>query len=316
LGSLARFALFAALAAAPLAGSEYLLSLLGFVAAYAIAGLGLVILAGHGGQISLGQAAFLGVGAYAAAILARHGVPLPAGLAAAMLGAGAAGWLASLPARRLSGLYLAMATLAFGFLLEEALTRWESLTGGARGLLVPALSLGGALSGSRAGYVLAVLLFAVAAFATARLLDSRLGRSFRAIRDDEQAAEAAGVDAWRSKRTAFVASAAVTGLAGALLAHQLGVVTPEQFGIHASIELLMLTFIGGAQRPAGALFGAAFLVFVPEAIVVLRGLLPEELARQPGLQPFVFGLAVVLFVLFAPRGIVGWLPRAWLREGR
>jgi branched-chain amino acid transport system permease protein len=294
----------AALAALPLAGSDYLLSLLGFVAAYAIAGLGLVVLAGHGGQVSLGQAAFLGVGAYASAILARHGVALPLGLAAAALAGSAAGWLASLPARRLSGLYLAMATLAFGFLVEEALTRWETLTGGARGVVVPS----DAYSGAAANYALAAVLLVLAAFATARMLDSRLGRSLRAVRDDEQAAEAAGVDAWRAKRTAFVVSAALTGLAGALLARQLGVVTPEQFGIHASIELLMLAFIGGVQRPAGALLGAAFVVFVPEAIGLLRAGLPEELARQPGLQPFAFGLAVVLFVLFAPRGIAGWLP--------
>jgi branched-chain amino acid transport system permease protein len=304
LSGLRRAVVIAALAALPLAGSDYLLTLLGFVAAYAIAGLGLVVLAGHGGQVSLGQAAFLGVGAYASAILARHGVALPLGLAAAVLAGCAAGWLASLPARRLSGLYLAMATLAFGFLVEEVLTRWETLTGGARGLVVPSDKF----SGAAANYALAAALLALAALATARMLDSRLGRSLRAVREDEQAAEAAGVDAWRAKRTAFVVSAALTGMAGALLARQLGVVTPEQFGIHASIELLMLAFVGGVQRPAGALLGAAFVVFVPEAIVLLRAGLPEELARQPGLQPFAFGLAVVLFVLFAPRGIAGWLP--------
>jgi branched-chain amino acid transport system permease protein len=244
------------------------------------------------------------VGAYASAILSRHGLPLPVGLAAAVLAGGAAGWLASLPARRLSGLYLAMSTLAFGFLVEEALTRWESLTGGARGMVMPP----DAVAGAAANYVLAVVLLALTAFAATRFLDSRLGRSLRAVRDDEQAAEAAGVDTWRSKRTAFVVSAALTGLAGALLARQLGVVTPEQFGVHASIELLMLAFVGGVHRPAGALLGAAFVVFMPEAIVLLRDLLPEEVARQPGLQPFAFGLALVLFVLFAPRGMAGWLP--------
>jgi branched-chain amino acid transport system permease protein len=111
--------------APPLLGSDYLLSQLSFVAAYAIAGLGLVVLSGHGGQISLGQAAFLGVGAYAEALLVQRGVPLPASLAAAAAAGGAAGWLASLPAKRLSGLYLAMATLAFGFLVEEVIPGWH-----------------------------------------------------------------------------------------------------------------------------------------------------------------------------------------------
>lgn len=299
-----------ALVAPPLLGSDYLLSQLGFVAAYAIAGLGLVVLSGHGGQISLGQAAFLGVGAYAEALLVQRGVPPPASLAAAMAAGAAAGWLASLPAKRLSGLYLAMATLAFGFLVEEGMTRWETVTGGARGLVVDPAAPGSlVLQAPWQRYLLAATLCAAALLATGRLLDSRFGRSLRAVRDDETAAAVCGVDAWRAKRSAFVFSAALTGLAGALLAHELGIVTPEQFGIGTSIELLMLAYIGGAERRSGAVLGAAFVVFVPSAIALLRDWLPAEVARQPGLQPFLFGLAVVLFVLYAPRGIAGLLRR-------
>jgi branched-chain amino acid transport system permease protein len=301
--------LLALAAAAPLVASEYLLTQLGFILLYAVAGLGLVLLAGHGGQVSLGQAAFLGVGAYAEARLAAAGWPLPLSLAAAMALAGAAGLLASLPAKRLGGLYLAMATLAFGFLVEEALTRWESLTGGARGLLLGPPALGGLrLDDPWQRYLAALCALTLAWILTGRLLASRFGRALRALREDEAAAAVLGIDLWRAKRDAFVIAAALTGLAGALLAHELRVVTPEQFGLGASLELLVLAFVGGVRRRSGALLGAAFVIALPTAISLLRPLLPDLIAQQPGLQPFAFGLALVLCVLFEPQGIAGWLP--------
>lgn len=294
----------------PLAAAEYLLTQLNFVLIYALAGLGLVLLAGQAGQLSLGHAAFLGIGAYAEALLSAAGWPLPLSLVAAAASGAATGMLASLPARRLGGLYMAMATLAFGFLIEEALTRWESLTGGARGLLLEAPRLWGAtLSQPWQRYLLALALLAAAWGVTGRLMASRFGRALRALRDDEAAAAVTGIDLWRAKRDAFAVAAALAALAGALLAHELRVVTPEQFGFGASVELLILIYVGGAALRSGALLGAAFVVALPSLISLLRPLLPAAIAQQPGLQPFAFGLALVLCVLFAPQGIAGWLPR-------
>ncbi|THF63004.1 branched-chain amino acid ABC transporter permease [Pseudothauera nasutitermitis] len=287
-------------------GPDYALGQLAFVATFAIAGLGVVLIVGQAGQISLGQGALMALGAYAQCLLVRLGVPAPLALPFAMaLGAGG-GWLASLPARRLGGLYFAMSTLAFALIIEELLVRADGLTGGAAGLAVPAFAVGPLAADSAAREALvSLLVLALAWLACRHWVDSALGRAWRAIRADEAAAQSCAIDPARAKTSAFVAGGALSGLAGGLYAHWIGFLTPEQFGLMLSFELLMLAFIGGARHLAGALWGALVIVAIPQLIALARDLLPDALASTAGLEALLFGGVLVAVVLWRPQGIAG-----------
>ena len=287
-------------------GADYALGKATLVATYAIAGLGVVIVVGQAGQIALGQAALVALGAYAQAVLVRHGVPaalaLLAGVAAGALG----GALASLPARRLGGLYFGMSTLAFALIVEEALVRAEALTHGSAGMTVAAFSiLGWRADSTLAQAAVSLVAFAIAVFACKRLLRSRHGRAWRAVRDDEVAAAACGIAPAAVKMQAFVVGGALSGLAGALYAHWIGFISPEQFGLVFSFELLMLAFIGGARRLAGAAWGALVIVVIPQAIAILRDQLPGDWARAAGLELVLFGAVIVAVVVLRPSGLAG-----------
>ncbi|MEW6512746.1 MAG: branched-chain amino acid ABC transporter permease [Pseudomonadota bacterium] len=286
-----------ALATAPAMLSPWALSQLTFVAIYVVAGAGLMLLAGHAGLLSLCHAAFIGVGAYAEAILHAHGWPLPLSLAGAALLAAATGILAAWPARKLSGIYLAIATLSFGFIVQEVLMRWESVTGGNIGLAVAPLD-------PQLLYGLAVAAGIGALWLLDRLLCGRLGRAFVALREDATAANVIGVAVPRVKMTAFALAAAFGGLAGALYAHQLRFVSPEQFDWVMSIELLMMLVIGGLGTRAGIVLGAAFLIALPQGIAMLRDTLGW--ATPPaGIELFAFGFVLVLVLRWAPAGLAG-----------
>lgn len=287
-------------------GDDYALGQFVFICTYAIAGLGVVLIVGQSGQISLGQGALLAIGAYVQTLLVLRGVPalvaLPAAVAAGALG----GWLASLPARRLGGLYFAMSTLAFALIVEEVLVRGDSLTRGAAGLLVPAFSVGGWSATSpvaQAGVSVVALLLAL--WCCRRWVRARQGRAWRAVREDEVAAAASGIDIGHAKAQAFVIGGGLSGLAGALYAHWIGFISPEQFGLLLSFELLMLAFIGGARYLAGALWGALVIVAIPQANALLREVLPAEFARSAGLEAIMFGAVIVAVILFRPQGIAG-----------
>ncbi len=292
---------FVALCAAPILLSPWALSQLTFVAIYVIAGSGLMLLAGYAGQLSLCHAAFIGVGAYVAALLQQHGWPLIATLPAAALLAAATGVLAAWPARRLAGIYLAIATLSFGFIVQEVFVRWESLTGGNTGLVVPAGDAGML-------YGLALVGAMGALWLLGRLLTGRFGRALLAMREDATAATVVGVATPRVKLVAFVLAAALGGLAGALYAHQLRFVSPEQFDWVMSIELLMMLVIGGLGTRAGIVLGAVFLIALPQAIALLRDQLTWE-APPAGIELFAFGFVLVLTLRFAPAGLAGALRR-------
>ncbi|MBS0512036.1 MAG: branched-chain amino acid ABC transporter permease [Proteobacteria bacterium] len=287
-------------------GADHALSQATLVATYALAGLGVVVVVGQAGQIALGQAALVGLGAYTEALLVSASVPSLLAIPVAAATAAAGGALASLPARRLGGLYFGMSTLAFALIVEEALVRWEPVTRGAAGLAVPALQLAGqAVDAPASQALVSVAALIGAMLLCARLFDSRLGRAWRAVREDEVAADACGIDPVRAKLLAFVVGGALSGVAGALYAHWIGFISPEQFGLMFSFELLMLAFIGGAQRLAGAAWGALVIVAIPQAISVLRDALPGELARSAGLETVVFGAVIVAVVLLRPRGLAG-----------
>ena len=301
--------LLALLVAAPWLLSEYALAQLTFVLIYAVVGLGLMLLSGFTGQFSLGHAAFLGVGAYTQAALTGAGVPFVVSLAAAALLAAAVGVVVGLPALRLKGIYLGIATLAFGFIVEEAFNRWESVTGGGAGkhLKSPEI-LGHALDDGNSFYALCLGIAVLATLGVLNILRSPTGRAFVAIRDSEISAQSMGIHLARYKTLSFAISAALAGVGGALYAHKLKFISPDQFGILQSVDLLLMVVIGGLGSVHGAFLGAIFLISMPQLIAVAKDYLPEAIGQAPGLQGAVYGLVLIAFVLFEPLGIYGrWL---------
>jgi branched-chain amino acid transport system permease protein len=301
--------LLAALLAAPFVLSKFYVGELTYLFIVCIASLGLMVVTGYTGQISLGHAAFLAIGGYAHALLLAAGVPFLVSLVLAGLIAGAAGAVVGLPAIRTSGLYLAMVTLAFAVIVEHVIGRWKSLTGGFSGVAVAEPSLFVVdLGGLRGFYYFVLVTLILVLLGLVNLMRSRTGRAFVAVRDSEAAAYGLGVNVAGYKLLGFVISAAVCGLAGALLAHHLKFLTPEAFNLMLSLELVLMVVIGGLGSLRGAILGAILIGLVPPAISALKPLLPTSLATQSGVEIFIFGLVLVCFVLFEPAGLYGrWL---------
>jgi len=305
--------LVALLLAAPFAVGEYGMSQLHFILIYSIVGLGLMLLVGFTGQISLGHAAFLAVGAYTEALLQAQGVPFFVSLPVAALLSGALGWVLGLPALRLKGIYLAIATLAFNIIVEEVTARWEGLTGGNSGLHLKPIELFGVNFGDDTSfYYLCLALTVLSILALMNLLRSPTGRAFVAIRDSEISASCMGVNLATYKTMSFALSAAFTGIAGALYAHKVSFISPEQFTLLQSIELITIVILGGVGFIHGAVLGAAFVIVLPQVISIAKDYLPSNIAGS-GLQAVVFGLVLILFIIFEPLGLYGrWLKvRTW-----
>ncbi|MFN9726707.1 branched-chain amino acid ABC transporter permease [Acidovorax sp.] len=305
-----------ALVAAPWVAPEYWLAQLTFVLIYAIVGLGLMLLAGFTGQFSLGHAAFLGVGAYTQAVLTGMGWPFMLSLACAAGLSAAVGVVVGLPALRVKGIYLGMATLSFGFIVEEVFARWESVTGGNSGKhLVPPQIFGYSFDSTASFYFLCLVITVVATLGILNLLRSPTGRAFVAIRDSEISAQSMGIHLAHYKTLSFSLSAALAGVGGALYAHKLQFISPDQFNILQSIDLLLMIVIGGLGSVHGAFLGAIFLISMPQLISLGKDFLPAAIGQAPGLQAVVYGAVLILFVLFEPMGLYGrWLKvRTWLQ---
>jgi branched-chain amino acid transport system permease protein len=303
------------LAIIPLFHNNYWLSQLTFVAIYAIAGFGLQILLGFAGQVSLGQAAFLASGAYACSYVERLGLGSVAGFAAAIIVSTGLGLLIALPALRMAGLYLGIATMSFGFIIEEVAARWSSVTGGNAGTVVAAIKVGGVSLGQPWQiYYLSWFMCLIVLLLSYNLLRTPTGRAMLAIRDSEIAARSSGVRVARTKGIAFGLSAAFAGLAGALYSHALGFISPEQFTISMSLDLLVMILVGGLGTLRGVLFGAVFLVVSPELMQTLLGLFTSGNTELPGLRPFLFGASLILVLLFQPDGVDAIVTQAgsWL----
>ena len=305
-----------ALLAAPLFVAEYWLAQLTFALIYAIVGLGLMLLAGFTGQFSLGHAAFLGVGAYTQAVLTGMGWPFMLSLACAAGLSAAVGVVVGLPALRVKGIYLGMATLSFGFIVEEVFARWESVTGGNAGKhLVPPEIWGFKFESTESSYFLCLVIAVVCTLAILNLLRSPTGRAFVAIRDSEISAQSMGIHLAHYKTLSFSLSAAFAGIGGALYAHKLQFISPDQFSILQSIDLLLMIVIGGLGSVHGAFLGAIFIISMPQVISLSKDWLPDAIGQAPGLQAVVYGVVLVAFVLFEPMGLYGrWLKmRTWLQ---
>jgi branched-chain amino acid transport system permease protein len=306
----ARLALFAvAVLVFPFVASSYWLSLANQIAIATTGALGLNILVGYTGQISLGQGAFMAVGAYSAGIFtARMGIPFWASIPLASLVTALVGLVFGLPSLRLKGLYLAIATLAAQQIVEWTVTHWTGLTGGTEALVLPAPTLfGQRMNTDFRFYWIAVAAAAGTALFVANLFRSRTGRAFVAIRDQDIAASALGIDVFRYKLYAFATSSFFVGLAGALVAHYRTIVTWERFTIETSILYLAMIIIGGLGTISGSFFGAAFMMLLPAMINTagraLQGTAPAIAAVLPSVQQGVFGVVIILFLVLEPQGL-------------
>jgi branched-chain amino acid transport system permease protein len=290
----------------PLILDEYTLSQLTFISIYSIATVGLMLLTGYTGQISLGHAAFFAIGSYASAILTTKGVPFIVAMPIAGVLAAMVGIVIGLPALRLTGLYLAIATMGFAFIVEEILIRWESLTRGNMGMYLEPPSIGPLIFESeRSYYYLALVLVILTIFAAKNILRSPTGRAMIAIRDSEVAAQTMGISLAKYKTMAFAISAFFTGIAGCLYAFKMIFVNPESYTILVSIEFLVMIIIGGLGSIHGAVFGTAFVILLPQIIIMTKDYMPQYMRDQTGLEPALYGIMIILFILFEPLGIYG-----------
>lgn len=304
------------LVALPWLASSFFLGEMSYVFILCIASLGLMMLTGYTGQVSLGHAAFVAIGAYAHAWMLSKGVPLLVSLPTAGLICAAAGLLVGVPAIRVSGLYLAMVTLAFSVIVEQVIGHWSSVTGGFTGLAVNDPVIAGlSLGGSRGFYFLCLVVLVLVFLGLLNILRSATGRAFVGVRDSEAAAYSLGIWVEGVKVSAFALSAGVAGLAGALLAHHTKYLTPDGFTLLLSLELVLMVVIGGLGSLRGAILGALLISLLPTVISRIKPLLPESIARQFGLETFIFGLVLACFILFEPMGLNGrWLKLRALME--
>ena len=271
----------------------------------AIVVIGLNLLIGYTGQISLGHAGFLGIGAYATGILTtQFGWPPLAALLAGALAAGALAFAIARPVLKLKGHYLAMATLGLGIIISIVITNESKYTGGPDGISVPALALVGfELSGEKAWYALVAALLVVVTWLALNLIDSPSGRALQAIHGSEVAAQVAGVQTTKVKVRIFVVSAVVASLVGSLSAHYVAFVTPGLSGFFHSIELVTMVVVGGMASVFGSIVGAVILT-----------MLPQLLSTFEGWETVVFGAILMATMIFLPKGIVPTLA-AKFRKG-
>jgi len=268
---------------------------------WTIVGLGLNLLIGFGGQVSLGHSAFFAIGAYTVAVAGESGLPHPFTLVAAGVLPFVVGYLIGLPALRLKGLQLGLVTLAMAMATPAVIRALEPWTHGSRGIAIegdpPAWV---PLAHDQWVYYLALIAAALAYLVTRRLARGRLGRSFVAVREAELVAETLGVDVWQTKTRLFAASAVYAGVAGGLYAMLLEFIGPENFGLTLSISFVTLIVVGGLATVPGAVLGALFVQYVPTFTSSI----------SPAATGAVYGAVLIVFAFFLPYGLVGLLRAA------
>lgn len=297
-----RVAALLVLLAAPLAVGNYGYYILAIIVIYAMVALSLNILIGMGGQISIGHAGFWALGAYASALsVIKLGLPFLAGVAVGGLVAALFGALVALPALRVQGHYLAIATLGFALFVQQILFEWESLTGGRQGLFVPRPSLFGAQLDSDFGYYYLLLgIFLLLVWIAGNFAKSHTGRSLAALRMSSIAAECCGIARPKHIIIAFAMSAFFTGISGALFGHLLGHLSTETFSLAVSLSFLSMAVIGGLHSRGGALLGGAYLA-----------LAPEFLREFKDAQMVIYGVMLILCVQYLPGGLISLVDLTW-----
>ena len=299
--------------ALPFIISESMLTTINTMAIWVIAAYGLNLLTGYGGEISIGHAAFMGIGAYTSAILANdYGLPFWFALPCAALFTGACGLVFALPSTRLKGFYLAIVTLAAQVIIEWVLSNWKSVTGGYGGLEVPYPSIGGwEFDTEKSWYYLTVVMAFIMGMVAKNMARSNVGRAFVAIRDNDLAAEVMGINLFKYKSIAFFTGCGFAGAAGSLWAHYASHISPEFFNLHESIWFLGIIIVGGMGKAMGPVFGVMF-IFILKRIITYAVPIISEYFPAIGVQALssfglmTFGLVVAFFLIFEPRGIAHW----------
>lgn len=290
------------LVVAPFALGNYGYYILAIMMIYAMVALSLNVLIGMGGQISIGHAGFWALGAYASALtVIELGWPFLVGVAVGGIVSASFGALVALPALRVQGHYLAIATLGFALFIQQVLFEWEWLTGGRQGLFVPRPSLLGVeLVSDFSYYYLLLAIFLLLAWVTGNFAKSHTGRSLMALRMSSVAAECCGIPRPKHIIIAFATSAFFTGVSGALYGHLLGHLSTETFSLAVSLSFLTMAVIGGLHSRAGALLGGAYLALAPE---ILR--------EFKDAQMVIYGITLILCVQFLPGGLISLVDMAW-----
>ena len=270
------------------------------VALNAVVVIGLNLLMGYTGQISLGHAGFFGLGAYASAVLTTHyNWPPVAALAAGAAATGLLAFVLARPVLKLKGHTLAMATLGLGIIISIAINNEGRWTGGPDGISVPGFAVFGfEITGEKSWYAVAAALLLLVTWFALNLIDSPVGRALQAIHGSEVASRVVGIDTTRFKVRVFVLSAVVASIAGSISAHYIGFITPNMAGFFHSIELVTMVVVGGMASVFGSILGAALLT-----------LLPQLLSAFEGWEVVVFGAILMLTMIFLPRGLVPSLAR-------
>ena len=298
---------------APLYWGNYWLGVANLICITIIAATGLNILTGCCGQLSIGHAGFIAVGAYTAAVLTnRLELPFLVGLICAGLAAGLIGMIFGIPSLRVKGFYLAISTIAAQFIIIWVINHWTSVTGGFDGISVPPASIGGITFVTQASQFYMILVITVlVVFLAKNLARTRVGRAFVAIRDNDLAAEVMGINLFRYKLVAFFVGCFLAGIAGSLLAHWIGFMNAENFTLMDSILYIGIIIIGGLGTTLGPILGAIFIRMLQQGITFIAPVLESTFALPAGfttgIGPMVFGLAIILFLILEPRG----LARRW-----
>jgi len=296
---------------APLYWGDYWLGVANLIGITIIAATGLNILTGYCGQLSIGHAGFIAVGAYTSAVLTeRLGAPFLVGLICAGIIAGLVGMLFGIPSLRVKGFYLAISTIAAQFIIIWVINHWSSVTGGFVGIRVPYPSIGGLTFRSETSqFYLIMVITAAGVFCAKNLARTRVGRAFVAIRDNDLAAEVMGINLFRYKLVAFFIGCFLAGIAGSLRAHWIGFINAEHFSLMESILFIGMIIIGGLGTTLGPILGAIFIRLLDQILTMqMVPFLERSFTALPagfatGIAPMVFGLAIVLFLILEPRGL-------------
>jgi branched-chain amino acid transport system permease protein len=302
-------ALLALLFTAPLYWSNYWLSVFNLIGITVIAAIGLNILLGYCGQLSFGHVGFIAVGAYTSAVLTNvFGLPFLVGLIAAGFMAGLVGLIFSIPSLRVKGFYLVITTIAAQFIIIWVINHLE-ITGGFSGITVPHASIGGLVLASEAGQFYLIMVIAVlCTFFAKNLARTRIGRAFVTIRDNDLAAEVMGINLFYHKLLAFFIGCFLAGIAGSLLAHWIGFISPENFTFVESLLYIGMIVIGGLGTALGPILGVILIRLLQQGMMFVA---PTIEAAFPalsagfatGIAPMLFGLIIVLFLILEPRGL-------------
>jgi len=301
------------LAVLPMKLGRFSLYNLNIIAIFAIVAVGLNILTGFTGQVSLCHAAFFAIGGYSYIILmTKLHLNFLLCLASSGIITSLSGLIIGIPALRLLGIYLAIATMGFGFIVEQLILEMGWLTGGANGISIGSLSIFSLeIDSDRKFFYLIYFIFIIMVLVARNLICSNTGRSFKALMDSEVSAATSGIHVARYKIIAFVISSFYAGIAGALYAQYQGFISPENYNIFLSIDFIVMIVIGGMGTVYGGIIGAAFVMFLPEALTTVKGLFPDLLNEEVAYMFYsmIYGIILLLFILYIPSGIYGGISK-------